>query len=208
MATLTKNSQIIADLKKALKNNLLAVVTLQVQKEGKKESLAIVNDLVEKEKVTKALRPFAKKISILPLSGLWQAIYDGKLSLLTTIITGKILYDNGFVKAMKAAETLKLAVIKKFERYIMSVILMGSVAQGKATPESDIDLAIIVDDTDLKNMSRDEAIILGIKALSQGNGGKVNPEAIEIGLVEKGVKFHKLPPEKTLEYVKKALGGK
>ncbi len=157
MTTLTKNSQIIADLKKALKNNLLAVVTLQVQKEGKKESLVIVNDLVEKEKVTKALRPFAKKISILPLSGLWQAIYDGKLSLLTTIITGKILYDNGFVKAMKAAETLKLAVIKKFERYIMSVILMGSVAQGKATPESDIDLAIIVDDTDLKNMSRDEA---------------------------------------------------
>ena len=59
-----------------------------------------------------------------------------------------------------------------------------------------------------ENMSRDEAIILGIKALSQGNGGKVNPEAIEIGLVEKGVKFHKLPPEKTLEYVKKALGGK
>ncbi|MCD6572185.1 MAG: proteasome subunit alpha, partial [Thermoplasmata archaeon] len=59
-----------------------------------------------------------------------------------------------------------------------------------------------------ENMSRDEAIILGIKALSQGNNGKVNPEAIEIGLVEKGVKFHKLPPEKTLEYVKKALGGK
>ncbi len=158
MATNTKkDSKIVTELKKSLKDYLLAVVTLQVKKEGKKDSLAIVNDLVDKDKVVKLLKPFNNKISILPLSGLWQAIYDGKLSLLTALITGEILYDNGFVKSMKAAETLKLAVIKKFERYIMSVILMGSVAQGKATPESDIDLAIIVDDTDLKNMSRSEA---------------------------------------------------
>jgi predicted nucleotidyltransferase/uncharacterized protein (UPF0332 family) len=58
---------------------------------------------------------------------------------------------------MKSAETLKLAVLKKFERYIMSVILFGSLSRGQATEESDIDLAVIVDDTDLKNMTRKEA---------------------------------------------------
>jgi uncharacterized protein (UPF0332 family) len=58
---------------------------------------------------------------------------------------------------MKAAEGLKLAVVQKFERYIMNVVLFGSLSRGQATEESDIDLAVIVDDTDLKNMSRSEA---------------------------------------------------
>jgi len=156
--TKASTEKIIQDLKKALKKDLLAVVTLKVKKEGgKQEKLAIINDLVDKDKVTKALKPFAKKISILPLSGLWQAMYDGKVSLMATIITGDIHYDNGFIKSMRAAETLKLAVIKKFERYIMSVILFGSLSRGQAKEESDVDLAIIVDDTDLKNMTRDEA---------------------------------------------------
>ncbi|MFA5406018.1 MAG: nucleotidyltransferase domain-containing protein [Candidatus Nanoarchaeia archaeon] len=156
--TVQKGDKLLEDLKKALKNDLLAYVTLEVKKEdAKKEKLIIINDLIDKEKITKAVKPFAKQISILPLSGLWQALYDGKLSLLTTIITSEIHYDNGFIKSMKAAETLKLAVIKKFERYIMSVVLFGSLAQGKAKEESDIDLAVIVDDTDLKNMTRGEA---------------------------------------------------
>ena len=58
-------------------------------------------------------------------------------------LTGKIIYDNGFLKALKAAETLKIALKEKFERYIMSVILMGSIAQGRATEESDVDIAVI-----------------------------------------------------------------
>ncbi|MBD3312103.1 hypothetical protein GF352_01450 [archaeon] len=153
-----KKTDIVDKLKKKLKNYLLAVVTLKVKKEeGKQEKIAIVNDLADPKKVSKMLKPFSKKISILPLSGLWQALYDGKHSLLATIITGDVHYDNGFIKSMKAAETLKLAVIKKFEKYIMSVVLFGSLAQGRATTESDVDLAVIVDDTDLKNMTRDEA---------------------------------------------------
>ncbi len=158
MTKTTKNDKIlkiVADLKKNLKNELLSVVTITVKDE--KNNIAIVNDLVDKEKVVKALKPFEKKINVLLLSSLWQAFYDGKLSLIATILSGKIHYDNGFIKAMKAAETLKLAVIKKFERYIMSVILFGSLSRGQATEESDIDLAVIVDDTDLKNMSRSEA---------------------------------------------------
>ncbi len=157
-ATTEKQQDIIEELKKTLKNDLLAVVTLKVsQEQDKKEKLAIINDMIDKEKVSKELKPFMNKIQILPLTGLWQAMYDGKMSLLDTIITGEIHYDNGFLKSMKAATTLRIAVIKKFERYIMSVILFGSLAQGRAKEESDVDLAVIVDDTDLKNMSRDEA---------------------------------------------------
>jgi proteasome alpha subunit len=55
--------------------------------------------------------------------------------------------------------------------------------------------------------SQAEAIDLGINALHKGTEGKLNPEATEIGIVDKDEDFHILPAEKTKEYVKKALGG-
>ena len=58
------------------------------------------------------------------------------------------------------------------------------------------------------NMSMDEAIDLGVKALHKGTEGKLNPDAIEIGVVKKGIKFHILSPAETKTYVIKAIGGK
>ena len=59
-----------------------------------------------------------------------------------------------------------------------------------------------------ENLSMDEAIDLGIKAINKGNEGKLNPDAVEIGVVTKDKKFHILSPDATKEYVTKALGGK
>jgi proteasome alpha subunit len=56
-------------------------------------------------------------------------------------------------------------------------------------------------------MSRDEAIEMGIKAIHKGTEGKLNPDGIEIGIVDKDEKFHVLPPEKSKQYVIKAIGG-
>jgi proteasome alpha subunit len=59
-----------------------------------------------------------------------------------------------------------------------------------------------------ENVSMEEAIDLGIKALHKGTEGKLNPEAIEIGVVKKGVAFHILSVPETKTYVTKAIGGK
>jgi len=58
-----------------------------------------------------------------------------------------------------------------------------------------------------EDIDKDEAIILGLKALSKGVEGKINPDAIEIGVVDSSRKFRKLSKEETKEYIKKALGG-
>ena len=58
------------------------------------------------------------------------------------------------------------------------------------------------------NIAQDEAIDLGIKALHKGTEGKLNPEAIEIGIVTKSQSFHVLDQQKTQEHVTKAIGGK
>jgi proteasome alpha subunit len=59
-----------------------------------------------------------------------------------------------------------------------------------------------------ENMNIDEAVELGILALDKGNEGKINPDAVEIGVVRKDEKFHIVSAEKTKDYITKALGGK
>ena len=53
----------------------------------------------------------------------------------------------------------------------------------------------------------DDAIDMGIKALHKGTEGKLNPNATEVGVVDKDFNFHILPQDKAKEYVKKAIGG-
>ena len=59
-----------------------------------------------------------------------------------------------------------------------------------------------------ENISSEEAVDMGIKALHKGTEGKLNPDAIEIGVVKKDVAFHILSSEETKTYVTKAIGGK
>jgi len=58
-----------------------------------------------------------------------------------------------------------------------------------------------------EGLSMDEAIDMGIKALHKGTEGKLNPDATEIGVVDKNFKFYIISPEKTKDYVAKATGG-
>jgi len=102
------------------------------------------------------------------LSELWQNCFDSKYELLQLIALSAPVYDIGMLQAIKIAEVHKTMVLKKFEKYIVSYVLAGSLVQGKATPTSDIDVWIVIDDTDVKKMTRVElkdklrAIIIGM----------------------------------------------
>jgi len=102
------------------------------------------------------------------LSELWQNCYDGKNELLQLISMGAPIYDLGMLAAIKISEIHKNMVLKKFEKYIVSYVLAGSLIQGRATKTSDIDVWIVIDDTDVKKMTRVElkdklrAIIIGM----------------------------------------------
>ena len=104
------------------------------------------------------------------LTDIWQNCYDAKYDLNRLISMSAPLHDAGMLAAIKIAEIHKSMVIKKFEKYILSYVLAGSLTQGKATPTSDIDVWIVIDDTDVKKMSRIElkdklrAIIIGMGA--------------------------------------------
>ncbi len=56
-------------------------------------------------------------------------------------------------------------------------------------------------------MSKDEAIALGIKALHRATEGKLNADALEIGLVTKTETFMKLGIDEIKGHVERAVGG-
>jgi len=107
-------------------------------------------------------------VQCLILSEVWQNCFDAKYDLLQVIASSAPVYDTGMLAALRISEIHKQMVIRKFERYIVSYVLAGSLIQGRATEKSDIDVFIVVDDTDVKRMSRIElkdklrAIIIGM----------------------------------------------
>jgi len=127
-----------------------------------------------RDKLIKIMEETAKDIdkNIIPqtliISELWQNIYDAKYELLQLISVSAPVFDNGMLSAIKIAEIHKVMVLKKFEKYIVSYVLAGSLVQGRATKTSDIDVWIVIDDTDVKKMTRAElkdklrAIIIGM----------------------------------------------
>ena len=126
------------------------------------------------QKFSTIISKFAEEIdkNIVPqsvlLTDVWQNCYDGKYDLNKLISLSAPLHDTGMLAAIKIAEIHKTMVLKKFEKYILSYVLAGSLTQGKATPTSDIDVWIVIDDTDVKKMTRVElkdklrAIIIGM----------------------------------------------
>jgi uncharacterized protein (UPF0332 family)/predicted nucleotidyltransferase len=102
------------------------------------------------------------------LSEVWQSCYDAKYDLTHLIASSAPVYDTGMMAAIKIADLHKSMVLKKFEKYIVSYVLAGSLTQGRATKDSDIDVFVVIDDTDVKKMTRAElkdklrAIIIGM----------------------------------------------
>ena len=114
------------------------------------------------EKLTKSMGAVAAEvddqiaIDVVLITELWQSCYDGKYDLLQIIAVSAPIYDTGMLAAIKVAEVHKSMVIKKFEKYIACYVLGGSIVRGTANPQSDIDVYIVIDDTDVKKMTRGE----------------------------------------------------
>jgi len=133
-----------------------------------------MNKLELKEKleriVVKTGQDIDKNIApqVVILSELWQSCFDAKHDLLQIIAMSAPIYDKGMLAAVKISEIHKNMVLKKFEKYIVSYVLSGSLVRGEATEQSDIDVMVIIDDTDVKKMTRAElkdklrAIIIGM----------------------------------------------
>jgi len=85
---------------------------------------------------------------------IWEACLDSKFELVAAIGMSYPLYDTNILESLRVAEIHKALVLQKFDRYIVSYVIAGSLVRGDVTKESDVDVFIIINDTDVKRMPR------------------------------------------------------
>ena len=72
---------------------------------------------------------------------------DQKFELSGAISMSYPLYDTGILGALRVAEVHKSLVLQKFEKYVVSYVIGGSLVRGDAIKTSDVDVFVIINDT-------------------------------------------------------------
>lgn len=89
---------------------------------------------------------------------LWNYGLDSKFDLMDACAQGFPLYDKAFLGALRVASIHKTLVLRKFDKYVASYVIAGSLVRGTASKDSDVDVFVVIDDTDVKRMSRVELL--------------------------------------------------
>ncbi|MEK6914232.1 MAG: nucleotidyltransferase domain-containing protein [Nanoarchaeota archaeon] len=85
---------------------------------------------------------------------LWNICLDSKYKIIEAIGMAYPLFDKGILGALRVAQIHKSLALKKFEKYVYSYVIGGSLVRGEVLQTSDVDVYIIIDDTDVKRMPR------------------------------------------------------
>lgn len=122
-----------------------------------------------KQEVVKQIDSLKQKIWVqikTPID-VWEICSDSKFQLFGAIAMSFPIYDKEFLSSLRVAEIHKSLVLQKFEKYVVSYVIGGSFVRGDVLKTSDLDVFIIINDTDVKRMPRLElkerlrSIILG-----------------------------------------------
>lgn len=132
--------------------NVLVVVDDRDSKKMTKQELA--------DRISSILTDFGKEDNILPkiilTSELWQQCFDSNYEYLQLIAISTPIYDVGVLEACRISEVHKNLTLKKFDKYIVAYVAAGGIFRGEGNEKSDIDVFIVIDDTDVKKMTRYE----------------------------------------------------
>ncbi len=109
-----------------------------------------------KQEIVKQIESLKQKIwlQIKTPVDIWENCLDSKFELTSAIAMSFPLYDKGILGALRVAEIHKSLVLQKFEKYVVSYVIGGSLVRGEAVKTSDIDVFVIINDTDVKRMPR------------------------------------------------------
>jgi len=95
-------------------------------------------------------------IHILTPIDYWNLGLDSKFEVMEALAMSYPILDKGFLGSVRVTQIHKSLVLKKFEKYVTSYVIAGSLVRGETTKTSDVDVFIVIDDTDVKRMPRME----------------------------------------------------
>jgi len=89
----------------------------------------------------------------------WNLGLDSKFDIFEALSMSYPVYDSkNFLGQLRVSQVHKSLVLRKFEKYVTSYVMGGSLVRGEMKKESDVDVIVIIDDTDVKRMSRFELL--------------------------------------------------
>lgn len=113
-----------------------------------------------KQELVKEVQKIKEKVwvHVWTPSEIWEICMDQKFELSGAIAMSYPLYDKGILGALRVSEIHKSLVLQKFEKYVVSYVIGGSLIRGDAVKSSDVDVFVIINDTDVKRMPRRELL--------------------------------------------------
>ena len=137
----------------------LPEILILVKIDDKKE---IIDKLKKKMEMENEISKIAKidlkkyRVSVILLEELWDMCLKSKYEVLSMIGMGVTIYDTGMIGVLRLTEVHKMKVLQKFEKYVVSYVIGGSMVRGTAVEGSDIDAYIVIDDTDVTRLTSSE----------------------------------------------------
>jgi len=131
------------------KRELIHIVTLIPEKQFKNIAKIRLEIIAEAKKINEKFW-----IHVMTPVDLWNLGLDSKFEIFEAISMSFPVLDKGLLAGLRATQIHKSLVLKKFEKYVTSYVVYGSLTRGETIKTSDIDIGIIIDDTDVKRMSR------------------------------------------------------
>ena len=125
-------------------------ILMVIPEENFKEIAKIKPEII---KLIKDMKPKLWVNIITPVD-LWNYCLDSKYDIVEALGMSYPLHDKGILGALRVSQIHKSLCLRKFEKYIYSYVIGGSLVRGEAKATSDVDVFVIIDDTDVKRMSR------------------------------------------------------
>jgi predicted nucleotidyltransferase len=169
-------SKELEEIKKELEkeNEIISLVVLPPRPEKEYQNMVFLNTIIDDfnisgeklpriNQLTKKIEEINKKyknfsISIKLASEVFNELNSGMAENYFPLISAYILFDKKkLIRAIKFGFVHKDLIKRQFDKYLMSYVLFGSVAKLQPREDSDIDYAVIIDDTDLREMSSYQA---------------------------------------------------
>jgi len=95
-------------------------------------------------------------LHVLLIEDIKNIAMDSRFELLDLLAIGNAIYDKGIFEIFRLTSVHKKLIIDILQRYVVAYVLAGSQVKGRSVESSDIDIYVVIDDTDVKQHTFEE----------------------------------------------------
>ncbi|MFP3284375.1 MAG: hypothetical protein RXO65_02940, partial [Candidatus Nanopusillus acidilobi] len=95
-------------------------------------------------------------LHVLLIEDIKSIAMDSRFELLDLLTIGNVIYDKGIFEIFRLTSVHKKLIIDILQRYVVAYVLAGSQVKGKSVESSDVDVYVVIDDTDVKQHTFEE----------------------------------------------------